>query len=87
MWVFGNNVFGQLGLGDKVNRLTPIKIPDLKAKFVACGGNHTAVINQDNNVLTSGLNNRGQLGLGDQENRIILEQIPNLKAKTTSVAC
>ncbi len=47
---FGNNKKGQLGLGDNVdrnepiNRKSPIKINDIKAKYVSCGENHTVLI-------------------------------------------
>lgn len=29
VWVFGQNKFGQLGLGDKIDRILPVKIPNL----------------------------------------------------------
>ncbi len=41
---FGNNVFGQLGLGDRTNRNEPRKINNIKAKSVSCGANHTVLI-------------------------------------------
>ena len=85
VWVFGANEKGQLGLGDINNRNTPIHIPNLKAKSVACVFQHTVVINQDNNVWSVGNNRYGQLGLGDNIDRNTPTQILDQKGK--SVIC
>ncbi len=73
VWVYGRNDFGQLGLRGTTRRVTPEQIPNLKAKFVACGSSYTAIIDQDDNILVCGSNEFGQLGLGDTT------QIPNIK--------
>nr|QBK87128.1 MAG: regulator of chromosome condensation protein [Marseillevirus LCMAC201] len=85
IWGCGYNGAGQLGLDDEVNRKVLTQIPNIKAKSVAGGDNHTIVIDLENNVWVCGRNYAGQLGLDDQVNRKVLTQIPNIKAK--SVAC
>jgi alpha-tubulin suppressor-like RCC1 family protein len=45
VWAFGNNEFGQLGLGKKPQQiLTPEKIHNFKAKDIALGYSHTVAI-------------------------------------------
>ena len=87
VWTFGNNNDVQLGLGDKINRNIPTRIQNIKAKakYVACGGGHTIIIDKEENVWAFGDNEHGQLGLGNEINRKIPTKIPNIKAK--SVAC
>nr|QBK87304.1 MAG: F-box and regulator of chromosome condensation repeat protein [Marseillevirus LCMAC201] len=81
----GKNNDGQLGMGDTFNRLILTKIPNIRTKSVACGNDHTIVIDLNNNIWCCGDNDYGQLGLGDTNNRNVLIQIPNFKAK--AVAC
>ena len=96
MWSFGDNSNGQLGIGDLIDRVTPTQIPNLKAKSVACGRNHTAIIDKKGNIWSFGNNFFGQLGLGPKKPTIgrvfptgastaIPTKIPNLRAKL--VAC
>lgn len=72
---FGQNCYGQLGLGDVDDRFEPGEV-DLSAcssgspadrtiDILACGGGHTMVVTHGNTVLAFGRNNRGQLGVGD----------------------
>ena len=64
----GNNVDGQLGLGDTTNRysLTPFPLPpNKKVKQVSTGNRHTIVLMTDGTIYSTGYNNNGQLGLGD----------------------
>jgi len=90
VWSFGNNVFGQLGLGDNNDRYEPTQITKLKAKAISAGGFHNLVIDMENNIWSVGINYLGQLGLGRLE---ILKdiikintrvKIPNIKAKAIS---
>jgi alpha-tubulin suppressor-like RCC1 family protein len=64
VWTFGNNIFGQLGLGHTTNVLIPTKIVGFKFKSVSTGYRHTAALDFDNNAWVFGDNNSGQLGLG-----------------------
>ncbi len=85
---FGNNTYGQLGLGlelgDNVNRNVPTQIHNIKAQSVSAGG-HTVMIDLNNNVWSFGYNYYGQLGLGDKMNRNVPTKIPNLLTKIVSV--
>ena len=90
LYSFGDNGYGQLGLGDN----TPMNIPilvaalnDLKVKVVSCGNNHTVIITEDGNLYSFGKNEFGQLGLGNigDKNEPKLVTIPGgLKVKAAS---
>ena len=90
----GSNKYGQLGLGDNINRNIPSKIPNLPnlpkdqsvlgrillppIKYVACGTHHTLFVDCDDIVYSCGSNFFGQLGLGDDNDRNIPSKILNL---------
>ena len=68
LYTFGDNRFGQLGLGDANNRSIPTLVTvleDQKVIAVSCGGVHTAIITKNHQLYTFGSNLAGQLGLGD----------------------
>jgi alpha-tubulin suppressor-like RCC1 family protein len=83
IWVFGQNITGQLGLGDYKNRYTPTQIPKLKAKQVSAGMLHTLLMNLDDNIWAFGNNLSGQLGIDNtiKKNRYVPITIPSIKAK------
>ena len=88
VWSFGNNEFGQLGFGDNYEEdyiSTPTQIQNVKAKQIACGGNHSMIIDLNDNVWSFGHNNHGQLGLSSFIDKNIPTRIPNIKAK--QIAC
>ena len=71
---FGQNCFGQLGLGHMDDRFSPeeVEMPEDVSgpiKMLACGGGHTVVVTAARQVLAFGRNNRGQLGVGDMEHK------------------
>ena len=77
---WGDNYFGQLGLGDTNNRgdepyemgdeLPSVDLgEDRTTKAVIAGKNHTCAILDNNQVKCWGINNFGQLGLGDRMSR------------------
>ena len=75
----GFNYYGQLGLGDTINRTTPTLIPNLNnVKQVSCGSNHTLFLLNDGTVKSTGHNGYSQLGLGDTVTKFIPTLIPNL---------
>ena len=84
---FGDNSFGQLGLGDTANRQTPAQVSGVaNARSVACGSGHTAVLLVDGTVRMFGRNDVGQLGLGDTTTRLTPVQITGLSV-ALAVSC
>ena len=71
LYMFGKNIFGQLGFGENSYIFEPLLLPDFpeKIKKVSLGGEHSIILTSKNNIYVSGLNIFGQLGLGDYENR------------------
>src|SRR2546426_68161 len=73
-YTWGNNYYGQLGLGNENGRFSPtiLTLPNNeKILFIACGGYHTICLTKNDNCYVWGRNNFGQLGLGDETNRYI----------------
>jgi len=79
VYTWGSNSWGQLGLGDNVNRQTPVLVKALQGTVISqihCGHNHTVGIETKlaqefgetdqakNKVYVWGCNESGQLGLG-----------------------
>ena len=78
IYVFGENVDGQLGLPGVPIQNRPVKIsPKMEVIQVSCGYKHTAIVTSDNKILVVGDNTGGQLGLGDRNIRTIPTFIPN----------
>ena len=70
VYSFGNNTYGQLGLGNDKSTNKPILIDDLIGIIqISAGEYHSMVLMNDGRVYVFGSNNKGQLGLGDIKNR------------------
>ena len=90
LWACGNNFKGQLGLGDddpQKNTLTKLDWTGGTVKQMACGGAHTFVLTEDDQLWACGFNRNGQLGLGDEENRNILTDLIWTDESIKQVAC
>ena len=83
LYMFGKNIFGQLGLEENSYIYQPIMVENLnlilkpkeRVKKVSLGGEHSLILTQKNNIYSCGLNLFGQLGLGDFENRNIFTNV------------
>ena len=68
VWFWGNNDYGQLGLGDFEERKMPFRDSSnfSRKSMVACaaGANHTLLLSDVGKVFSFGDNREGQLGLG-----------------------
>jgi alpha-tubulin suppressor-like RCC1 family protein len=68
LWAWGNNIYGQLGLGDAgsgTERLSPEQVgSDTAWAFVTAGGNHTVAVKTEGTLWVWGGNDVGQLGDG-----------------------
>ncbi|NOS68770.1 MAG: hypothetical protein HOP33_02460, partial [Verrucomicrobia bacterium] len=65
LFVWGNNFYGQLGLGDNSqNRVTPTAVPNLTNIVAVAAGCYHSLVVSDCQVLAWGRNVDGQLGAG-----------------------
>ena len=86
LWATGKNDFGQLGLGDQVDRdeFTDTGITNVKSVIV--GSESTYIIKKSGELYATGKNNNGQLGIGnfnlfiDKFTRININNIKNIYA-------
>lgn len=65
--VWGGNEYGELGLGDKIDRQQPTLLPNIKCKFATCGLNVSFVIDLDDNLW--GFGGMDHLGLDNSGTR------------------
>jgi len=73
-WSWGNNDYGQLGLGDKRTRRLPTQIPGTgpgghTIVMVSLGARHTLLLNSQGQVLTCGDNTDGQCAHGEMKTK------------------
>jgi len=69
LWTWGRNIFGQLGLGDKVNRSSPTQVGALTNWSKIYYFNSAYAIKTDGTLWAWGNNSAGQLGIGNGENK------------------
>jgi alpha-tubulin suppressor-like RCC1 family protein len=74
LYASGNNMNGQLGLGNTKDQYTFQRIPiNLNIQQISCGYRHSLLLTKENELYVCGQNKCGQLGLGDtnQENCLL----------------
>ena len=87
VYSWGNNTYGQLGLGHSEDTHSPAYVPALskiRLQRVICGGQHTIALTSDS-VWSMGRNDYGQLGLGTIS-RLLDDVIPPSKISFLSHA-
>ncbi|KAG5528963.1 hypothetical protein RHGRI_029580 [Rhododendron griersonianum] len=80
-WGWGR--YGNLGLGDKNDRLVPQKVSSVefqaeKMDMVACGWRHTISVSSSGGLYTYGWSKYGQLGHGDFEDHLVPHRLEAL---------
>jgi len=87
LWAWGNNSYGQLGLGDLTHRssLTQIGTTSNWSR-VACGYTHTAAIQSNGTLWAWGTNSYGQLGQGNFTNTSSPVQVGTISRYVTVYA-
>uniref|UniRef100_A0A5B7BRW3 Putative ultraviolet-B receptor UVR8 n=1 Tax=Davidia involucrata TaxID=16924 RepID=A0A5B7BRW3_DAVIN len=78
-WGWGR--YGNLGLGDRDDRLVPQKVSNVdgeKMVMVACGWRHTISVSSSGGLYTYGWSKYGQLGHGDFEDHLIPHKLEAL---------
>ncbi len=70
LWVWGENSYGRLGLGDTTNRSSPVQIGALTTWLnISAGKYYSSAIKTDGTMWAWGRNIFGELGQGDTINR------------------
>merc|ERR1712000_551505 len=90
IYCWGNNFYGQLGLGNINNQYTPVLCSSLLTEDVIdikCGNRHTLVLISNGDVLSCGFNSYGQLGrVTDKSYSSSFQEIENL-SEITRIEC
>ena len=71
LWSWGRNSYGQLGINDTTNRLTPVTtlLGGTNWKSIVSGSSHTVALKTDGTLWSWGRNANGQLGINNTTNR------------------
>ena len=76
LWTWGDNGWGQLGLGDQMSRSVPTQVgTDTNWKQVSCGWASTYAVKTTGTLWSWGYNNYNQLGDGSSATRLLPRQI------------
>jgi len=81
LWAWGRNAnAGQLGLGDIIDRSSPVQIGTLTtwSSIASSGGDHSLALKTDGTLWSWGGNSNGRLGLGDAIDRSSPVQVGTL---------
>ena len=90
----GDNVHGQLGHGDKIDRnvFEPISGALGNVSSISCGKNHTVIVYTDGStgqsrLMSCGTNYYGELGLGDRKDRLSFHEIKFFPTSPFDILC
>jgi X-linked retinitis pigmentosa GTPase regulator len=87
VYIFGNNEYGQLGLGHNKNQNAPqLLMTDDRISQIACGKYHTVILKNNGEVYIFGDNTHGQLGLGHNKNQNVPQLLMNDEG-ISQIAC
>ena len=66
LWTWGQNTYGELGIGNTIDKSSPVQVgTDTNWNKVSSGGVNTIAIKTDGTLWVWGNNTYGQLGLGN----------------------
>lgn len=82
---WGGNFHGQLGQGNLINSLTPIRLPGTDWKQIECGSEHVLALRKDGLLFGWGRNDFGQLGDGTTVPKMSPVQIGTIRWQ--KIAC
>lgn len=86
LFAWGENTFGQLGVGNCDYQNRPVAVSALtsrRVKHLVCGENHSAVLTEDGAVFTFGADTYGQLGHGGATQQEVPRQVFELMGSVT----
>ncbi len=84
---WGDNTYGQLGIGSSAKRaLSPTTVMLSGITRIAAGARHALAVRTDGSLWSWGENNNGQLGDGTRNSRSIPATVPGLLIGVTSIA-
>jgi alpha-tubulin suppressor-like RCC1 family protein len=76
LWSWGNNAYGELGMGDSEASSEPFQVGfDTDWSGIAAGFGHSVCLKNNGTLWSCGANMYGQLGLGDNDGRLGLNQV------------
>ncbi|KAL5753461.1 hypothetical protein ACOSP7_023638 [Xanthoceras sorbifolium] len=87
LYGWGWNKFGQVGVGDNVDKCSPVQVKfpnDQKVVQISCGWRHTLAVTERQNVFSWGRGTNGQLGHGESSDRNIPKIIEPLSVDGSS---
>ncbi|KAI4385198.1 hypothetical protein MLD38_003251 [Melastoma candidum] len=87
LYGWGWGCYGNLGLGDRNDRLVPEKVSAVhgeKMVMVACGWRHTISVSASGTLYTFGWSKYGQLGHGDFEDHLVPHKLEALQGSIIS---
>ena len=89
VWATGRNNYGQLGLGDYIDRpaFTQVTTNISDVKEIVCGDNHTYMIKNNGTVWACGNNGYGELGLGNETTQTTFTQVTTNVSDVKEIAC
>jgi alpha-tubulin suppressor-like RCC1 family protein len=88
IYVWGSNMQGELGLGDKKHRNTPTLLPfesPVKKVWASSSSSHWFVQLENEKIFGIGRNDKGQLGTADGTKFVPVE-LPELQGKVTNIS-
>lgn len=87
VYTFGNNEYGQLGIGNTKNSNQPQLLNiSISVRQLSCGEYSTVILDKNGDMRVFGNNRHGQLGLGNNINQYLPEIVGNISG-VKSIAC